>query len=126
MVFLEDNVQLSTADQACLTELASITQEERDRPSSSTTAPDPPGDASTPEPRVVRRLRINNSDRWAAQASNRPKGVTERDWEAAQVFTRPCVDCGMRTGSYCDFCFAQDRIPDEPWNSPIQGTPSPT
>ena len=26
-----------------------------------------------------------------------------------------CVDCGRRTGNYCDFCLAKDRIPDAAW-----------
>ncbi|CAE7278367.1 unnamed protein product [Symbiodinium sp. CCMP2592] len=32
---------------------------------------------------------------------------------------RPCVDCGLYTGSYCDGdsedCFAADRVPSEQW-----------
>ena len=33
----------------------------------------------------------------------------------AEVLCRPCVDCGVRTGSFCDFCEAADRIPSEEW-----------
>ena len=31
------------------------------------------------------------------------------------VLCRPCVDCGKRTGRYCDRCFAADRLPKEVW-----------
>ena len=31
------------------------------------------------------------------------------------VLNRPCVDCGLYTGSFCDFCLAADRITDEHW-----------
>ena len=30
-------------------------------------------------------------------------------------FWRPCVDCGLATGSFCDYCRAADRLPDELW-----------
>ena len=37
-----------------------------------------------------------------------------------ELLRRPCVDCGRRTGRYCDGnedgeCFAADRLPDEEW-----------
>ena len=28
---------------------------------------------------------------------------------------RPCVDCGLRTGCFCDGCFASTRLPLETW-----------
>ena len=28
---------------------------------------------------------------------------------------RPCVDCGLYTGRFCDFCLAETRIPSEQW-----------
>ena len=31
------------------------------------------------------------------------------------LLLRPCVDCGRRTGSFCDGCLAADRFPDEEW-----------
>ena len=31
------------------------------------------------------------------------------------VLCRPCVDCGRRTGRFCDYCYAADRIPSEKW-----------
>ena len=41
-------------------------------------------------------------------------------------FFRPCVDCGKRTGRFCDGirgdCFAASRVPSEMWN-PGQRTP---
>ena len=35
---------------------------------------------------------------------------------------RPCVDCGLMTGRFCDFCLGAERIPTEEWN-PGQMTP---
>ena len=35
---------------------------------------------------------------------------------------RPCVDCGLYTGRFCDYCLAKDRIPTEDW-APGQMTP---
>ena len=32
-----------------------------------------------------------------------------------ELFLRPCVDCGLKTGRYCDFCLAKDRMPEEQW-----------
>ena len=31
------------------------------------------------------------------------------------LLLRPCVDCGLKTGCYCDYCKAVDRLPDEQW-----------
>ena len=31
------------------------------------------------------------------------------------MLTRPCVDCGLITGRFCDYCVAADRVPDEDW-----------
>ena len=28
-----------------------------------------------------------------------------------QTLTRPCIDCGLITGRFCDFCLAKDRFP---------------
>ena len=33
----------------------------------------------------------------------------------AGVLYRPCVDCGMQTGRFCDYCRAADRMPGERW-----------
>ena len=38
------------------------------------------------------------------------------------LLLRPCVDCGLRTGCFCDWCLAIDRFPDEEW-VPGQHTP---
>ena len=38
------------------------------------------------------------------------------------TFCRSCVDCGLFTGSYCDFCNGAERIPSERWVRG-QGTP---
>ena len=32
-----------------------------------------------------------------------------------EMLCRPCVDCGLRTGCFCDWCLAADRLPDEKW-----------
>ena len=29
----------------------------------------------------------------------------------SKMMHRPCVDCGLVTGCFCDYCFAQDRDP---------------
>ena len=34
---------------------------------------------------------------------------------AKTMLCRPCVDCGLYTGRYCDYCKAKDRIPSEKW-----------
>ena len=28
---------------------------------------------------------------------------------------RPCVDCGLITGRFCDYCLAETRVPSEEW-----------
>ena len=33
------------------------------------------------------------------------------------LFWRPCVDCGLRTGCFCDGCFASTRLPLETWKA---------
>ena len=32
-----------------------------------------------------------------------------------KTLCRPCVDCGLYTGRYCDFCQAESRLPNEVW-----------
>ena len=32
-----------------------------------------------------------------------------------EELNRPCVDCDVKTGSFCDHCLAEDRMPDEHW-----------
>ena len=32
-----------------------------------------------------------------------------------ETLYRPCVDCGLKTGCYCDFCKAITRVPSEEW-----------
>ena len=31
------------------------------------------------------------------------------------TLNRPCVDCGLITGCFCDDCYAKDRDPDARW-----------
>ena len=33
-----------------------------------------------------------------------------------EMLTRPCVDCGLITGRFCDWCQAAHRCPDEVWS----------
>ena len=40
-----------------------------------------------------------------------------------EMLCRPCVDCGTKTGRFCDFCTAKERLPEETWASDQQGTP---
>ena len=32
-----------------------------------------------------------------------------------EMLCRPCVDCGLITGRFCDWCYAQDRDPNAEW-----------
>ncbi|MDA8583789.1 hypothetical protein N9L68_06130 [bacterium] len=32
-----------------------------------------------------------------------------------EMLLRHCIDCGMKTGNYCDGCLAKDRFPDDDW-----------
>ena len=32
-----------------------------------------------------------------------------------EVLSRPCVDCSLVTGCFCDHCRAADRLPGEVW-----------
>ena len=34
---------------------------------------------------------------------------------SSELLNRPCVDCGLITGSFCDHCRAAARCPDEGW-----------
>ena len=36
-------------------------------------------------------------------------------WGDEDMLCRPCVDCGLYTGRFCDWCYAADRLPDEEW-----------
>ena len=31
------------------------------------------------------------------------------------MLCRPCVDCGTKTGNFCDHCYGADRVPSEQW-----------
>jgi hypothetical protein len=41
---------------------------------------------------------------------------------SVEMLMRPCVDCGRKTGRFCDHCRAKDRLPLEEW-APGQMTP---
>jgi hypothetical protein len=34
-----------------------------------------------------------------------------------EMLCRPCVDCGLKTGRFCDHCLASTRVPSEEWAS---------
>ena len=36
-------------------------------------------------------------------------------WGDEDMLCRPCVDCGLYTGRFCDWCYAVERLPDEKW-----------
>ena len=36
-------------------------------------------------------------------------------WGDEETLLRPCVDCGLVTGCFCDHCEAEDRLPGERW-----------
>ena len=44
------------------------------------------------------------------------------DYAYPTLLFRPCVDCGTQTGCFCDYCRAQERMPDMQWG-PGQATP---
>ena len=48
--------------------------------------------------------------------------MTDDETTTAMGLIRPCVDCGLMTGRFCDYCNAADRLPDEEW-APNQATP---
>ena len=33
----------------------------------------------------------------------------------AETLNRPCVDCSLVTGCFCDWCYAVERDPDSRW-----------
>ena len=35
--------------------------------------------------------------------------------ETKEMLNRPCVDCGLKTGRFCDWCKAAGRLPNEDW-----------
>ena len=41
---------------------------------------------------------------------------------SSDTLIRPCVDCGLMTGRFCDDCRAAERVPKEGW-APGQKTP---
>ncbi len=56
----------------------------------------------------------------AGRSSNQPEAYQVRDMEVLcagdeKDLNRPCVDCGLITGRYCDYCLAATRIPTETW-----------
>ena len=36
-------------------------------------------------------------------------------WGSEEQLLRPCVDCGLITGRFCDYCLAETRVPSEEW-----------
>ena len=54
--------------------------------------------------------------------SSMPHPERHLTWGQPEQLLRACVDCGRRTGSFCDWCWAADRLPNEQW-VPSQKTP---
>ena len=52
----------------------------------------------------------------------RPRLPMHAAFGAPHLLCRPCVDCGLYTGNFCDHCQAVDRTPAEEW-VPGQHTP---
>ena len=36
-------------------------------------------------------------------------------WGDPGTLNRPCVDCGLITGNFCDYCWGEDHYPQEKW-----------
>ena len=58
----------------------------------------------------------------AMQRSQTPTEMEVLAFGDAETLNRPCVDCGLVTGCFCDWCYAVDRDPDSHW-MPGQHTP---
>ncbi len=57
-----------------------------------------------------------------ASRDQEPVVVRRRAGGDQATFCNPCVDCGMITGCYCEYCLAECRMPEEAW-APGQCTP---
>ena len=56
------------------------------------------------------------------QGAQKPTVMEVLAFGDAETLNRPCVDCGLVTGCFCDLCYAVDRDPDSHW-MPDQHTP---
>ena len=41
--------------------------------------------------------------------------MTVLSFGARENLMRPCADCGLHTGCFCDYCLAACRLPNEDW-----------
>ena len=55
------------------------------------------------------------TSRYEAFASKRLPPMEILASGTEEQLIRPCVDCGMWTGRFCDYCLAADKLPDEEW-----------
>ena len=51
--------------------------------------------------------------------SERTGGMSQEE-AALHNYMRPCVDCGLRTGNYCDNCKSGTRYPCLEWETELQ------
>ena len=79
---------------------------------------------AAPEVRPLRIPSLENNARGGARGvpplqagehGNAAERIEVLAWGSPRTLTRPCVDCGLVTGRYCDWCFAASRLPDERW-----------
>jgi len=67
------------------------------------------------EPNGCRVLIAQGSNPGAPAAKAMRGGLEAHCFGAPGQLVRPCVDCGLITGCFCDSCIAEDRLPDEAW-----------
>ena len=50
---------------------------------------------------------------WRREGPGAPMEVLA--WGDKEMLCRPCVECGLMTDRFCDYCRARDRCPSEEW-----------
>ena len=50
---------------------------------------------------------------WRREGPGTPMEVLA--WGDKEMLCRPCVECGLMTDRFCDYCRARDRCPSEEW-----------
>ena len=51
----------------------------------------------------------------AAKRAMKPEKMEVLAVGNRELPNRPCVDCGLFTGCFCDWCYAAERDPDSEW-----------
>ena len=70
----------------------------------------PPSPGAPAAPSSPVRFRAESELEFHAMAALQAHAVG-----SLEVLARPCVDCGLITGSFCDKCLAVSRMPEEVW-----------